>query len=281
MMCPSQPLLKSLIWGMHVPWYIYTMVDKSKLLVERVQTGVRMEKRILKVLKAFAEYHDMSLGDLLEGIVLHAFEGKTPFGAASLARIRDLKRFYELDLDSGASHHLVESSSHRRAGAPAGRKTRAREKKTMNAAPTTEPRIELSQANRRLISEFEQGRVPGGFHHADHIRVAFAYVSEFPMLEALAKFSAALKRFAISKGKPNLYHETITWAYLLLIGERMARAGRAQSWEEFAEEGKTCWFGRVEFWTAITPSPSLNRTWLARVLSCRIALTKKPHSNVA
>lgn len=79
-----------------------------KLVVERVQTGVRMEKRILKVLKAFAEYHDMSLGDLLEGIVLHAFDGKTPFNTASLARIRDLKKFYELDLDSGASHHLVE-----------------------------------------------------------------------------------------------------------------------------------------------------------------------------
>jgi len=79
-----------------------------KLIVERVQTGVRMEKRILKVLKAFAEYHDMSLGDLLEGIVLHAFDGKTPFSPASLARIRELKKFYELDLDSGASHHLVE-----------------------------------------------------------------------------------------------------------------------------------------------------------------------------
>ena len=55
------------------------MVDDSKLLVERVQTGVRMEKRLLKVLKGFAEYHDMTLGDLLEGIVLHAFDGKTPF----------------------------------------------------------------------------------------------------------------------------------------------------------------------------------------------------------
>jgi hypothetical protein len=105
------------------------MVDESRFLVERVQTGVRLEKRILKVLKAFAEYHDMSLGDLLEGIVLHAFDGKTPFGAASLARIHDLKKFYELDLDSGASHHLVESSSHRRAGAPAGRKVKGVKRK--------------------------------------------------------------------------------------------------------------------------------------------------------
>ena len=65
-------------------------------MVERVQTGVRMEKRILKVLKGFAEYHDMTLGDVLEGIVLHAFDGKTPFSAASLERIRELKKFYGL-----------------------------------------------------------------------------------------------------------------------------------------------------------------------------------------
>jgi hypothetical protein len=84
------------------------MVDESNLLVERVQTGVRMEKRLLKILKAFAEYHDMTLGDLLEGIVLHAFDGKTPFSAASLERIQELKRFYDFDLDSSASHRLKE-----------------------------------------------------------------------------------------------------------------------------------------------------------------------------
>jgi hypothetical protein len=84
------------------------MVDEQKLVVERVQTGVRIEKRILKVLKAFAEYHDMTLGDVLEGIVLHAFDGKTPFSPASLERIQALKKFYELDLDSSASHRLKE-----------------------------------------------------------------------------------------------------------------------------------------------------------------------------
>jgi len=84
------------------------MVDDSRLLVERVQTGVRMEKRILKVLKGFAEYHDMTLGDVLEGIVLHAFDGKTPFSGASLDRIHQLKKFYGLDLDSSASHRLTE-----------------------------------------------------------------------------------------------------------------------------------------------------------------------------
>jgi hypothetical protein len=76
--------------------------------VERVQTGVRIEKHLLKVLKAFAEYHDMSLGDLLEGIVLHAFDGKCPFNQASLDRIKELKKFYGLDLDSSASHRLKE-----------------------------------------------------------------------------------------------------------------------------------------------------------------------------
>ena len=77
-------------------------------MVERVQTGVRMEKRILKVLKALAEYHDLTLGDLLEGIVLHAFEGKSPFGAGSRRRVAELKRIYGLDLDARASHRLVE-----------------------------------------------------------------------------------------------------------------------------------------------------------------------------
>ena len=95
------------------------MTDDPKLLIERVQTGVRIEKRILKVLKAFAEYHDMTLGDVLEGIVLHAFDGKTPFSTPSLDRIRELKKFYALDLDSSASHRLKEikaKSSRKRAG---------------------------------------------------------------------------------------------------------------------------------------------------------------------
>jgi hypothetical protein len=76
--------------------------------VERVQTGVRIEKRILKVLKGFAEYHDITLGDLIEGIVLHVFEGKQPFGEASLKKIAELKKVYHLDLDAKASHQLVE-----------------------------------------------------------------------------------------------------------------------------------------------------------------------------
>src|ERR1700752_1080237 len=84
------------------------LIAEPKLQVERIQTGVRMEKRVLKVLKALAGYHDLTLGDLLEGIVLHAFDGKRPFGAPSLQRIRDLKKFYHLDLNSSASRRLVE-----------------------------------------------------------------------------------------------------------------------------------------------------------------------------
>lgn len=77
--------------------------------VERVQTGVRMEKRLVKVLKAVAEYHDLSLGDLLEGIVLHAFEGKSAFGKDSRERIASLAEVYGLDLTAADSHRLVES----------------------------------------------------------------------------------------------------------------------------------------------------------------------------
>ena len=83
---------------------------KGGRLVERVQTGVRVEKRILKVLKALAEYHDVTLGDLLEGIVLHVFEGKCPFGEPSLEAIARLKKIYGLELDAADSHKLVEEA---------------------------------------------------------------------------------------------------------------------------------------------------------------------------
>ena len=97
-------------------------------IVERVQTGVRMEKRLLKVLKALAELLDLSLGDLLEGIVLHAFEGKAPFGEESRQRIAELKKIYGLDLQAADSHHLVERPAARAAargkGRPAGGRKR-------------------------------------------------------------------------------------------------------------------------------------------------------------
>jgi hypothetical protein len=76
--------------------------------IERMQTGVRMEKRLLKVLKAVAELKDMSLGDLLEGIVLHAFEGKAPFSPQTLKEIEKLKGIYGLTLRASDSHRLKE-----------------------------------------------------------------------------------------------------------------------------------------------------------------------------
>lgn len=76
--------------------------------IERIQTGVRIEKRMVKVLKGLAEYHDISLGDLIEGIVLHAFEGKAPFGEESLRVIAELKKVYGLDLEAADSHRLEE-----------------------------------------------------------------------------------------------------------------------------------------------------------------------------
>jgi len=82
--------------------------ESGSLLVERVQTGVRIEKRLLKVLKALAEYYEISLGDLIEGIVMHAFEGKSPFNAEMQQRIGDFKRLYNLDIDAASSHHFVE-----------------------------------------------------------------------------------------------------------------------------------------------------------------------------
>ena len=77
--------------------------------VERIQTGIRLEKRILKVLKGVAEYHDMYVGDLLEGICLHAFENRPPFSQTTLQRIKMLKDVYHLDLTAEDSHHLIES----------------------------------------------------------------------------------------------------------------------------------------------------------------------------
>lgn len=82
----------------------------KQIEIERVQTGVRMERRVLKVLKGLAEYKNMTLGDLLEGIVLHAFDGKLPFSAETLRKVAELKGIYELDLGAHASHRLREKS---------------------------------------------------------------------------------------------------------------------------------------------------------------------------
>ena len=84
---------------------------KNRLKIERIQTGMRIEKRIVKVLKALAEYLDMTLGDLIEGIVLHVFEGKLPFDDKTIKKIAEIKKVYDLDLDSSHSHKLTEQKT--------------------------------------------------------------------------------------------------------------------------------------------------------------------------
>jgi hypothetical protein len=107
---------------------------------------------------------------------------------------------------------------------------------TANQTTTNQPTTtEAIVTGEDLIRQFECGATrPESFHHADHVRLAFEYLSRYDVLEALARFSDALKRFAAAQGKPTLYHETITWTYLFLIRERLSRAGRVQSWDEFA-----------------------------------------------
>jgi len=87
--------------------------------------------------------------------------------------------------------------------------------------------------DRQLLEEFERGTLQP-FHHADHVHVAFAYLNRYPPAEALARFSRGLQHFAGLHGKPNLYHETITWAYLCLIRQRMADRG-PEGWEAFRQ----------------------------------------------
>jgi len=81
---------------------------KDQIQVERMQTGMRIEKRMVKVLKALAEYLDMTLGDLIEGIVLHAFDGEVAFNEKTLKKIKEIKSVYDLELDSTHSHKLTE-----------------------------------------------------------------------------------------------------------------------------------------------------------------------------
>jgi hypothetical protein len=96
--------------------------------------------------------------------------------------------------------------------------------------------------DREFIAAFENCSLASeDFRHADHVRMAFLYVCRFPMLEALRRFSSTLQRLATANGKPNLYHETITWAFLFLIRERLVlqtsrQSGREPTWKEFAAE---------------------------------------------
>jgi hypothetical protein len=90
--------------------------------------------------------------------------------------------------------------------------------------------------DQELIRRLEDGTLSHeGFHHREHVRAAFLFLTRYPVLEALQAFSKALRRLAENRGKPQAYHETITWAYVLLIQERMRKAATNQGWAEFAE----------------------------------------------
>lgn len=87
-----------------------------------------------------------------------------------------------------------------------------------------------------LIEQFEQCTLSNDcFHHREHVRVCFLYLSRYPLLAALQRFCEGLQRFAAAQGKAQRYHETITWAYAFLIHERMSRTAKEQTWDEFAE----------------------------------------------
>jgi len=86
-----------------------------------------------------------------------------------------------------------------------------------------------------LVSYFEAGTdPPGGFHHAEHVRVAWWYARRHPWVAALARFQAALRRFAEARGKPERYHETITTAFMALVAERLDGTGADLDWDGFA-----------------------------------------------
>ena len=191
------------------------------LSVERIQTGVRLEKRLLKVTKALADSLDLTLGDLLEGVLLHALEGKPPFGQATLARAAQLKQVFGLDLTAAHSHRLSERPA---------------------AAPRAEAHMSTARCHRRAhrrrttpsSQAFRAGTLANdAFHHRDHVRMAWLYVRTHGPAHAVTRFIDDLRAFAAAKGVPRLYHATITTAYLTLVAERMA-AGPEGPWEAFA-----------------------------------------------
>lgn len=113
------------------------------------------------------------------------------------------------------------------------------------AAPGGQPGAAVPHmTHQQLIRDFENDMLPAdSFHHADHVQLAFAYLCEYPPLEALEKFATALKRFATARGKPQLYNETITHAHFFLIRERMARFP-AREWDEFAAQNPDLLVGK-------------------------------------
>ena len=94
-----------------------------------------------------------------------------------------------------------------------------------------------------LLAAFQDTSLPAeAFHHREHVRVAWMYVMRYGVAAALTSYGEGLRRFAAAKGKPQLYHETITWAYLLLIGERVARAAPRRG-RSSPRQNLICWRG--------------------------------------
>lgn len=189
----------------------------GRLVVERVQTGVRLERRMVKVLKGLAEYLDLTLGDLLEGVVLHAFDGRAPFSEETQARIRELQGVYGMDYGVEAAHRMREAE-----GAP-----------PHNAPAPALGWDDLSDAG--VARAFASGALAAAeFRHAHHVRVAWVLLRQHAPAEALPLMRAGIQRIAQAHSHPGLYHETITAAYLRLIHARL-RAEPGLDWAAFRE----------------------------------------------
>jgi hypothetical protein len=101
-------------------------------------------------------------------------------------------------------------------------------------------------SDEELLAWFKAGTLAErGLPHRDHVRLAWLHLRRYPVLEVLARLSAGLRTLALACGKPDAYHETITWAYVFLIRERMAQAGPEQTWQEFAEAHPDLFAGPV------------------------------------
>lgn len=99
--------------------------------------------------------------------------------------------------------------------------------------------VSISSDDEVLIAQFEDCSLPlECFHHSVHVQIVFLYLCRFPVLEVLARFPTALTRYAEAHGKSGLYNETITWAYIFLIRERMIRPNRPQTWADFQAENQ-------------------------------------------
>ena len=122
-----------------------------------------------------------------------------------------------------------------------------------------------------FLAELEACTLPQEkFHHVDHIHAAWLYLTRFPPAEAIARFSYALRCYAASLGKASRYHETITWAYLLLVNERVGRSGPGTTWDQFAAAHSDLFDWKSSILLRYYREETLHSEVARRVLSCRI-----------